>query len=150
MKVGEVCSRLAIDVESDQSVRSAAELMRKYHVGYLVVTEPDHGGRVPIGTLTDRDVVLETVAVGTDPDDVTVSDIMDQDPPLVAAEGDQLSEALEAMRLQGVRRVPVVDAHRNLVGVLALDDILQLLNSELGMIAEIVGSQRRLEAKVRT
>jgi CBS domain-containing protein len=149
MKVGEVCSRLAIDVGSDRSVRNAAELMRKYHVGYLVVTEPNDSGRVPIGTLTDRDVVLETVAVGADPDDVTVSDIMDQDPPLVAVEGDQLSEALEAMRLQGVRRVPVVDAKRNLVGVLALDDILQLLNSELGMIAEIVASQRRLEAKVR-
>ncbi len=150
MKVGEACSRLVIDVEADQSVRRAAELMRKYHIGYLVVTEPNDGGRIPVGAVTDRDVVLEAVAAGIDPEDITVADIMDQDPPLVADEGDQLSDALEAMRLKGIRRVPVVDSGRNLVGVLALDDVLQLLSSELGMVAEIVGSQRRLEAKVRT
>lgn len=150
MKTGETCSRLVIHVESDKSVHHAAELMRKYHVGYLVVTAPDDGDRVPVGAVTDRDVVLETVAVGVNPDDITVGDIMDPDPPLVANEEDDLAEVLEAMRSQGVRRVPVVDVKRNLIGVLSLDDVLQSLSADLGMIADIVASQRRQESKVRT
>ncbi len=149
MKVGEACNRLVIHVESDRSARQAAELMRKYHVGFLVVTEPEDEERVPIGTLTDRDVVLETAAVGIDPNDITVGDIMDQDAPLVADEDDDLGDTLEAMRTQGVRRVPVVDARRSLIGVLSLDDVLQLLALQLGAVADVVGLQRRHESKVR-
>lgn len=149
MNVGEVCNRVVIHVTSDEPVRRAAELMRKYHVGYLVVTEYGDKDQVPVGTVTDRDIVMEAVAPGIDPDDITVGDIMDQDPPLVADESDALPEVLDAMREQGVRRVPVVDAHRSLVGVLSLDDMLQLLSSQLGAIADVVGNQRRTESKVR-
>lgn len=149
MNVGEVCNRVVIHVTDDESVRRAAELMRKYHVGYLVVTAFGDQDQVPIGTVTDRDIVLETVAPGIDPDDMTIGDIMDQDPPLVADESEELPELLDAMRAQGVRRVPVVDARRCLVGVLSLDDVLQLLSSQLGTIAEVVGNQRRNESKVR-
>jgi len=149
MNAGEACSRVVIQVSCDEAVRRAAELMRKYHVGYLVVTEFGDERQVPIGTLTDRDIVLETVASGIDPDDITVGDIMDQDPPLVAHEADSLSQVLDAMRGRGVRRVPVVDARRSLVGVLSLDDILQHLGTQLSTVAEVVGDQRRNESKVR-
>jgi CBS domain-containing protein len=149
MKVGDICNRLAICVNSDESVHRAAELMRKYHVGYLVVTEFGDQDQVPVGTVTDRDVVLEVTAQGLDADEITVGDIMDQDPPLVADEGDELSDTLESMRQQGARRIPVVDAKHTLIGVLALDDALQLLSTQLSTIAEIVGNQRRQERKVR-
>lgn len=149
MNVGEVCNRVVIHVTNDELVRRAAELMRKYHVGYLVVTEFGDKDQVPIGTVTDRDIVLETVAAGIDPDEVTVGDIMDQDPPLVANESDDLPQLLDAMRELGVRRVPVVDARRSLVGVLSLDDVLQLLSTQLGTIADVVANQRRNESKVR-
>jgi CBS domain-containing protein len=115
-----------------------------------VVTEFGDDDRVPVGTVTDRDIVLETVAAGVDPDEVTVGDIIDPDPPLVADEGDELPDALDAMRTQGVRRVPVVDAERRLVGILALDDVLQLLSVQLGTLADITSGQRRQETKVRT
>lgn len=149
MKVGEVCNRIVIHVTTDEPVRRAAELMRKYHVGFLVVTEFGDQEQVPVGTVTDRDIVLETVAPGIDPDEITVGDIIDQDPPLVADEEDELPQALDAMCEQGVRRIPVVDARRQLVGVLSLDDVLQLLSNQLGAIADVVGAQRRNEAKVR-
>lgn len=149
MNIGEVCNRVVIHVTSDEPVRRAAELMRKYHVGYLVVTEFGDQELVPVGTVTDRDIVLESVAAGIDPDEITVGDIMDQDPPLVADEADELPQLLDAMREQGVRRVPVVDSRRQLVGVLTLDDVLQLLSTQLGAIADVVGNQRRHESKVR-
>ena len=149
MKVGDVCNRVVIHVNADESAQRAAELMRKYHVGYLVVADSGDADRVPIGTVTDRDIVLEAVAPGIAASDITVGDIMDPDPPLVADEMDELADTLDAMRRQGVRRVPVVDARRTLVGVLALDDVLQLLSSELNAIAELASNQRRHEVKVR-
>lgn len=149
MKIGELCNRVVIHVNADEPVRRAAELMRKYHVGYLVVTEFGDADRVPVGTVTDRDIVLESVAPGIDPDEITVGDVMDQDPPLVVDESDELSEVLDAMSAHTVRRVPVVDSSRSLVGVFSLDDALVLLSTQLGAVAEIVGSQRRHEAKVR-
>lgn len=149
MNVGEVCNRLVICVNSDESVRRAAKVMRKYHVGYLVVTEPGDTDQVPVGTVTDRDIVLEVTAQGVDPDEITVGDIMDPEPPLVADERDELPDTLDSMRQQGVRRIPVVDAKRAVIGVLALDDALPLLSSQLRSIAEIVGNQRREERKVR-
>jgi len=149
MNIGEVCNRVVIHVTADEPVRRAAELMRKYHVGYLVVTEFGDRDQVPVGTVTDRDIVLETVAAGIDPDEITVGDIIDQDPPLVANEADEISQVLDTMREQGARRVPVVDERRKLVGVLSLDDVLQLMSVQLSTIADVVSGQRAHESKVR-
>lgn len=148
MKVGDVCSRLVIDVTQDEDVRRAAELMRKYHVGYLVVTEYGDEHKVPVGVITDRDIVVEVVAKAVTAEELTVGDIMTE-LPLVASEGDDISETLDAMRGKGVRRVPVVDSKRSLIGVLAIDDLLQVLASDISTVASIVGSQRRQESEVR-
>jgi|SRR5579859_4369232 len=149
MKVGDVCNRLVIDVTEDEPVRRAAELMRKYHVGTLVVTSFGAEQRVPTGIVTDRDIVVETTAPGIDPDEVTVGDIM-SDQVVVAAEDDEVPDMLEVMRKKGVRRLPVVDAQGALVGILAVDDLLQLCASDLGAMAAIVGGQRHQESKART
>ena len=148
MKVGNVCNRLVIDVTQDEDVRRAAELMRKYHVGYLVVTEYGDADKVPIGVVTDRDIVVEVVAKAVAADELTVGDIMTE-LPLVANENDETSDALDAMRSKGVRRVPVVDAKRSLIGVLAIDDLLQWAAADIGNMASIVGGQRRQEPKLR-
>jgi len=148
MKVGNVCSRLVIDVDQDEVVQRAAELMRKYHVGYLVVTESGDVDKVPIGVVTDRDIVVEVVAKAAAPDQLTVADIMTE-LPLVASENDEASDALDTMRSKGVRRVPVVDAKRSLIGVLAIDDLLQWVAADIGNMASIVGTQRHQESKLR-
>lgn len=148
MKVGDVCNRLVIDITEDEPVKRAAELMRKYHVGTLVVTASSDELRVPTGILTDRDIVVETTAVGINPDEVRVGDIM-SDQVVVAADGDEVPDTLELMRKKGVRRLPVVDGKGSLMGILALDDLLQLCAEDLGVMASIVGGQRRQESKLR-
>lgn len=148
MKVGDICNRLVIDVTQDKDVRHAADLMRKYHVGYLVVTEAGDADKVPIGVITDRDIVVEVVAKAVAAEELAVEDVMTE-LPLVADESHEISDTLDAMRSKGVRRVPVVDAKHNLIGVLAIDDLLQLLASDIGVMASIVGSQRRQECEVR-
>lgn len=149
MKAGDLCNRLVIDITEDESVQRAAELMRKYHVGMLVVTGYGDTEHAPVGVVTDRDIVVEATAEGIDPEEVTVGDIM-CDEVVMAAEDDEVPDVLEMMRKKGVRRLPVVDAKGTLVGILTVDDLLQLCAEDLGAMAAIVGGQRRRESKVRT
>jgi CBS domain-containing protein len=114
----------------------------------LIVTEFGDEDREPIGIVTDRDIVVEAMAKGVDPEEVTVGDVMSEH-PLTASEEDDVAATLESMREQGVRRVPVMDAQSKLVGILALDDLLQVIAGCMSDVAAIVGAQRHTESKVR-
>lgn len=136
MKVGDLCRRAVISVDNTTDVTSAARRMREQHVGFLIVYKLGDSLRRPIGVLTDRDIVLEVIAAKVDPEELTVDDVMTRE-PLIANEADELSEVLQAMRLTGIRRVPVVDARDALVGVLAIDDALDTVT---GLLCDITGS----------
>ncbi|HKT32272.1 MAG TPA: CBS domain-containing protein [Gammaproteobacteria bacterium] len=148
MNIGDICSRAVVSIGVNDPVRQAAEMMRNYHVGSLVVTESRDGGLMPVGMLTDRDIVVGIVAKDVDPLTVTVGDIMSSD-PLIAAEDDDVGEILEDMRKEGVRRIPVVDETDKLIGIFALDDLLQMLAVQMDLVAGIVGSQRLEETRLR-
>lgn len=76
MNVGELCTREVIIAQRDTSVVEAAQRMRTYHVGNLVVVEDETNGRRPIGIVTDRDIVIAVVAAGVNPEALKVGDIM--------------------------------------------------------------------------
>ena len=148
MAVGEICNRDVVIAEKALSVVDAAQLMRTHHVGDLVVVEEKAGRRHPVGIVTDRDIVVEVVAAGVDPDALTVGDIMGPEVATVR-ESEGLFEALRYMRDKGVRRMPVVDHEGILVGILTLDDLLSLLAEELTELAKLVSHERQREAVVR-
>lgn len=148
MNVGDICSRAVVSIGADEPAQQAAELMRRYHVGTLVVTQPASGGDEPVGVITDRDIVIAVVAQQVNPDTLTVGDIMSGE-PLIAEEHDDVNDVLDDMRRESVRRIPVVDDAGILVGVFALDDLLQLLATQLNLVAGIVGSQRSEERRKR-
>lgn len=148
MNVGEICNRVVATIDAGQSGLQAAELMRQLHIGTLVVTGSQDGGGAPVGILTDRDLVVEVMAKSVDPASVTVGDIMSTE-LLLAEEEDDISDTLEAMREEGVRRVPVLDEDGALIGVLALDDVLRLYARDIGTMAGIVGAQRTYESYTR-
>jgi CBS domain-containing protein len=149
MAVGEICNREVVIAEKALSVVDAAQLMRKHHVGDLVVVEEKDGRKHPVGIVTDRDIVVEVVAAGVNPDALKVGDIMGPEVATVR-EGEGLFEALRHMRDKGVRRMPVVDRDGGLVGILALDDLLSLLAEEMTELAKLVSHERQREAIVRT
>jgi predicted transcriptional regulator len=62
MKIGEYCNRDVIIINGDESVKMAAELMRTYHVGDVILVEEQEGQKVPIGIVTDRDLVMEVIS----------------------------------------------------------------------------------------
>lgn len=148
MAVGEICNREVVIAKKALSVVDAAQLMRKHHVGDLVVVEERNGRRHPVGIVTDRDIVVEVVAAGVNPDALKVGDIMGPEVATVR-ESEGLFEALRYMRDKGVRRMPVVDRDDGLVGILTLDDLLSLLAEEMTELAKLVSHERQREAASR-
>ena len=148
MAVGEICNRDVVITEKTGSVVDAAQLMRKHHVGDLIVVEDKGGRKHPVGIVTDRDIVVEVVAAGVSPDALKVGDIMGPEVATVR-ESEGLFEALRYMRDKGVRRMPVVDASGGLIGILTLDDLLSLLAEEMMELAKLVSHERQREAVAR-
>lgn len=144
MRVADICTRSIVHVLPEISVRKAAEVMRHRHVGALVVVERPDGESTPIGVLTDRDIVLEVVAMGVDPDAVTAADVMTRT-PATCAEDEELFDAIQAMRRHGVRRLPVVDSRGFLVGMLAADDVIAVLGEHLGNLSHGLVHEQALE-----
>jgi CBS domain-containing protein len=130
-------------------VAAAAKLMRYGHIGSLVVVEQMNGGkRIPIGIVTDRDIVVEVIATGLDPVVITVGDIMEPE-LVVGRESDSVLETLEIMRFKGVRRLPTVDREGQLVGIVTVDDLLEILAEQLNELATIVAREQSHEATAR-
>jgi len=105
-------------IQPHDTLRRAATLMHELDIGALPVCD---GSRLR-GMLTDRDIAVYGVAQGLKPDDACVSDVMTKD--IVYCTGDQDVE--QAMRLMGdkqVRRLPVVDNDKNLIGIISLGDL---------------------------
>ncbi|MBI3481127.1 MAG: CBS domain-containing protein [Nitrosomonadales bacterium] len=145
MPISEICNREVIVVQRSNTIFEAAQLMRQHHVGDVVVVDDRGGARVPVGIVTDRDLVVEIMAPAIDQMLITVGDIMAPD-LVTVKENAGLSETIEYMRAKGVRRVPVVNVSGGLVGILTLDDLLELLAEELLALAKLVRQAQKKEA----
>ena len=148
MEVGKLCTVDIVCCARDESVQGAALLMRKHHVGDIVVVDDTDGERLPSGIVTDRDIVVSVVALGLDPAGLQVGDIMTDD-LLTADEHDDVSVTIERMRLRGIRRVPVVGEGGRLVGIVSADDLLGFLAEEMEDLARISPYQQQHERRVR-
>ena len=146
MRVGEICSHDVRWIDRDATVGDAARRMRDEHVGDLVVAVEMDGRDVPVGIITDRDIVVAVVArAGEIGPEARVSQVMSDDPFVTATEDEELEPVLKRMRSFGVRRVPVLDERGALCGILAVDDVVSALSEALGELASLVTRQSRLE-----
>lgn len=148
MPIGEICNREVVIVQRDTTASEAAQLMRQHHVGDVVVVDDRSGSKIPVGIVTDRDLVVEIMAPAIDQAAVTVGDIMATELATVR-ENTGIFETIEYMRAKGVRRVPVVDKGGGLIGILALDDLLELLAEELLALAKLVRHEQKNETMSR-
>ena len=148
MRVGDICNREVVVIDEERSIKEAAMVMRKYHVGDVLIVREQYGKRTPVGILTDRDIALGIVANGTDPESVSVGDAMSSDLTTVS-EDDDLMHVIEVMREHGIRRVPVTDSEETLVGIMTVDDVLDLLSEILIDLVHLVDRQRRRETTER-
>lgn len=148
MPVGELCIRQVIVAPRNASVSEAAKLMRQYHVGDIVVTDEIDGRRTPVGIVTDRDIVVEVLAQELDAASLSVGDIMTAD-LITVTENEGVFQTIQLMRAKGARRAPVVNGEGALVGIVSVDDLLELLAQELGELAKLISREQKREAEMR-
>lgn len=148
MKIGELCTREVVYVGRNESAAEAARLMREHHVGSLVVLDPPEPGGRAVGMVTDRDITVGIVAMDQEAGRTPVEAVMR--PGLAAvAEDDDMRRALALMRAHGVRRLPVVDAHGRLIGLIAADDLLDVLAEGLVELSAVLAHEVRREREER-
>jgi CBS domain-containing protein len=149
MLVNEICTLQATHVGRDTRVVEAARVMREAHVGALVVVETRGNRLVPVGVLTDRDIVVGILAQDIEHLDVLdVGDVV-ADVVVTASEDEDVTPVLRRMREFGVRRAPVVDARGALIGILTADDVISALSDEIAEVASLVSQQSRREGDHR-
>jgi CBS domain-containing protein len=120
MKVRDVMTQRATFCRLDTPLSEAADLMWKNGCGFLPVI--GEGGNV-IGVITDRDV---SVAFGTRrrrPSELLAKDVMSSSLFTCTPE-DSIACVLTTMRMEGIRRLPVIDREGNLAGILSIDDLV--------------------------
>ena len=148
MTIGTICNREVITVPRDATVLHAAVLMRQHHVGDVVVVENRKSQCVPVGIVTDRDIVVELVATELDCNVITVGDIVISKLTVIK-DSAGVFEAIQLMANKGVRRLPVVDDVGGLVGIVTLDDLLLLLSKELAALNKLVTREQKNETTKR-
>ncbi len=145
--VGRLCDRAPVTVSASTTIVSAAKLMRDRHVGTLIVVAAGKARR-PLGIVTDRDLVVGILAFDLDGMVFTVGDVMSRSLATLR-ETDGVEDAINRMRSKGVRRLPVVRATGGLVGIVALDDLLEHLAAQLTDVVVAIRHERQREARTR-
>ena len=146
MTVADICTTHVITAHPDETVVEAAGRMRRHHVGNVVVADTQ---RRPRGILTDRDIVVSAVAQSPERlPALLVRDVM-TGPLVLARDTDGVETAIRTMKEHGVRRLPVVDADGELVGILTMDDVVRQVSAQIGQLVGLIDQERRQERLIR-
>ena len=139
MLLKDVCTADVVCCGPQTTVLQAATLMRHRHVGDLVVVDDPENEGIPLGVVTDRDIVVQVLGNGLNAADVTVGSLM-RTPVVIAHESEDTTQVIERMHAHGVRRLPVVAHEGEVVGMITLNDLLRLFvadaNALLGILAK--------------
>jgi CBS domain-containing protein len=123
-KVGDVMIRNVKTVNIDDIVLKAAEVMNRYEIGCVIVT--DNGS--PVGILTERDILKRIIVKGRDPVKTKVKEVMSK-PLIIVKPHVKITRAIQVMIKERIKKLAVTNAD-NLVGVLSLTDLIPLLETQ--------------------
>jgi len=120
MRVSEAMTREVRVANPGQSIRDVAKIMAEIDAGAMPVGDNDR----LVGMITDRDIAIRAVAQGKGPD-TPVREVMSSDQVLYCYEDEELDHVAKNMSQQQVRRLPVVNREKRLVGLVSLGDLVQ-------------------------
>jgi len=132
--VADVMTRGVRTMAPSDTVVRAAQAMDELNVGVIPVCD----GQKLVGMVTDRDIVVRGVAQDADPKTLKLADVMSTN-VRCAREDDDVDEVLSEMADSQIRRMPVVDANQQLVGIVTLGDIAAKDVDEDGDVASSLG-----------
>jgi CBS domain-containing protein len=120
MRISEIMTRDPELIDPNASIRDAAKRMKSEDIGALPVGENDR----LIGMVTDRDIAMRAVAEGSSPETTTVRDVMSEK-IYYCFDDDDVEDAARCMAENQVRRLPILNRDKRLVGIVALADLAQ-------------------------
>lgn len=132
MSVRDIMNSNVETIDPSASLRDAAKRMANNDYGVLPVV--DQGDL--IGMITDRDICIRAVAEGDDPDNTEVRSVMSEG-VITCREDQPVSEVARLMQERQVRRIPVVDNSKNIIGIVTLGDLAVLSEDDM-RVAETV------------
>ena len=122
MKINDIMTANPSFVTPDATIREAAQVMKRESVGIVPVIQSS-GDRTLIGVVTDRDIAIRCVAEGKDAS-CRVREAMSED-LATCTPNDDVSDAMQTMSREKVRRIPIVDERGSLVGIVSQADLLR-------------------------
>jgi CBS domain-containing protein len=127
MKVKNAMHKGVTWVEPDTPVQTLAMLMREHDIGAIPIGENDR----LIGMVTDRDIVCRCMAAGLDPKSTTARDVMTEG-IIFCLDKQELDDAARLMETKKVRRLPVINGKKRMIGMLSLGDVHHTAPRHLG------------------
>jgi CBS domain-containing protein len=118
MKVEKMMHKGVEWVSPNTSISALAKKMQRFDIGAIPVGENDR----LIGMVTDRDIVIRGVADGKDPSKLTARDVMTKG-VTYCRDNEEVDEAVRIMESKQIRRLPVIDANKRMVGMISLGDV---------------------------
>jgi CBS domain-containing protein len=141
-----ICKRDVVTTTEDKSITEVAKLMRDHSIGDIVVVDKSGEKNVPIGLVTDRDIVVSAIAENVDKiQNCVVRDVMSTD--IICARVDEAPyDVAMRMRDNGVARMPVIDQNGQLCGIVTSNHLFRLIHEEMMALAEISRKHKEPEA----
>lgn len=142
----QLCEKDVVCLKSSDTIFDAAERMCADHVGNVVIVDEKNGKKIPVGMLTDRDIVINSIAKKLKPESVKISDIMSK--KVVTATDDiEISELIQLITTEGVSRLPIVDSSGALIGILSSKRLFQYMAQGLCLLSSLSIQQQKREEK---
>jgi CBS domain-containing protein len=133
MSLESFCRKPVVKILPEKNVAEACQVMEQNNIGCLVV---ENNGKL-CGIITDRDIALKVAGRLRDPQKTTVEEIMTADPIRISVDKD-LRHLTSLMHAFHVRRLPIVNGHDIIVGIVTLDDIIALIANEMSEIGKAI------------
>ena len=122
MKNSDVMTKDLVYSSPDDMVSDVAQLMKKEDIGPVLIVDDSNQGKRLVGIVTDRDLAIKVVSEGRDPQNTRVEEVMTKKIITCRAD-DDVQNAMKAMAQYQLRRIPVLDAHDRLVGIISQADV---------------------------
>ena len=134
LRVGDIMTKSVVVVPFGKTILDVAKLMKKHDIGAIIVVE-DSAGKHAKGIITERDLVQKILAKGAEPYPIKVEEVMAR--PLRVIHPDSLLEdAARAMKENKIKRLPVVNDHNELVGIITEGDIMKAFPAIVDLLEE--------------
>lgn len=136
MSLQQFCRKPVVKISSERSVAETCRLMEENNVGCVIV---ESAGKLA-GIITDRDIALKVAGAARDPLTTRVEEVMSPDPIRISVDKNvrSLTALLHAYH---VRRIPIVDGFNEVLGIVTLDDLIELLGDEMSEIGKAIAEE---------